>query len=197
MNGKTLEEVDQFKYLGSTQTFDKTSIKEVKIRMAQTYSAMTWPTLLWKNKAISFPTKIKLCKSFALSKLLFGCVSWTLKVDLERQIQAFENKCYRSISSPDVRRFCCQLSVKRRELSSWFGHVCRHDTLPKVLLQGTVDSRHCRGLHKSWKDNIKQWISHPMSSLLHIADDRGRWAVIAAEASIGIPQRRLGVTGIS
>ena len=29
MNGKTLEEVDQFKYLGSTQTKDGISIKEV------------------------------------------------------------------------------------------------------------------------------------------------------------------------
>ena len=34
MNGKTLEEVDQFKYLGSTQTEDGTSIKEVTIRLA-------------------------------------------------------------------------------------------------------------------------------------------------------------------
>ena len=30
-----------------------------------------------------------------------------------------------------------------------------------------------------------------------IADDRGRWAVIAADASAGVSQRRLGVTGIS
>ena len=36
-----------------------------------------------------------------------------------------------------------------------------------------------------------------MSSLLCIADDRGRWAVIAADASARVPQRRLGVTDIS
>ena len=35
MNGKPLEEVDQFQYLGSTQTNDGISIKEVKIRLAQ------------------------------------------------------------------------------------------------------------------------------------------------------------------
>ena len=29
---------------------------------------------------------------------------------------------------------------------------------------------------RSWKDNIKEWTSQSMSSLLHIADDRGRWA---------------------
>ena len=32
MNGKTLEEVAKFKYLGSTQTKDRTPIKEVKKR---------------------------------------------------------------------------------------------------------------------------------------------------------------------
>ena len=33
--------------------------------------------------------------------------------------------------------------------------------------------------------------------LLRIADDSGRWAVIAADASVGVLQRRLAVTGIS
>ena len=36
-----------------------------------------------------------------------------------------------------------------------------------------------------------------MSSFLRIADDRGRWAVIAADASVIVPERRLGVTGIN
>ena len=48
-------------------------------------------------------------------------------------------------------------TVKCRKLS-WFGHVCRHDALPKIILQGSVDDRHRRGRsRKSWKDNIKEW----------------------------------------
>ena len=60
-NRKTVEEVDQFKYLGSTQIKDGTSIKEVKIS-ASTLSpdkASNRP----KNRATSFPTKIKFYKS--------------------------------------------------------------------------------------------------------------------------------------
>ena len=49
MNGKMLEEVDQFKYFGSTQTKDGTSLKEVKIRLAYAHSAMTRQEVLWKN----------------------------------------------------------------------------------------------------------------------------------------------------
>ena len=41
MNGQTLEEVVQFKYLGSTQTKDGTSVKELKTRLAQAHLAMT------------------------------------------------------------------------------------------------------------------------------------------------------------
>ena len=38
-NGKTLEEVDQFKYLGSTQTKNGIPIKGIKIRLAQAHLA--------------------------------------------------------------------------------------------------------------------------------------------------------------
>ena len=87
--------MDQFKYFGSTQTKDRTSLKEVKIRLAQVHSAMTRLAILWKNNAISFRTKIKLYISFVLSILLYGCESCTLTADLERRTQALENKCYR------------------------------------------------------------------------------------------------------
>ena len=71
MNGKALEDVNQFKYSGSTEAIDGTSIKEVKIRLAQAYSAITRrATILWKDKAISFPPKIKLCKSLVNTALM-------------------------------------------------------------------------------------------------------------------------------
>ena len=82
-------------------------------------------------------------------------------------------------------------TVERRKLS-WFGHVCRHDTLPKVILQGSVDGRRRRSRpRKSWKDSIVEWTGQPMSSLLRVPEDRRRWAAITAESSVGC----LGVTG--
>ena len=45
--------------------------------------------------------------------------------------------------------------------------------------------------------NIKEWTGQSMSSFLRSADDRGQLAVIAVDASVGVPQRRLDVTGIS
>ena len=61
---------------------------------------------------------------------------------------------------------------------------CRHDTLPKIILQGSMDGRRRRGRsRKSWKDNIKEWMGQSMS-LLHITDDRSRWAAITASAEL-------------
>ena len=79
-------------------------------------------------------------------------------------------------------------TVKRRKLS-WFGHICRHDTMLKIIVEGTVDDRRCRGRpRKSWKDNIKKWTGQSLLSLLRIAHDRSRWAVITAKTYVGVPQ---------
>ena len=83
-------------------------------------------------------------------------------------------------------------TVKRHEFS-WFGHVCRLNTLPTLSI-GTVDGSCCRGRQcsTSWKDDIKECTGQSKSSLPRIADDS-----IKIEATVGVPQGRLDVTGIS
>ena len=169
---------------------------------------MTTLAIPWKkNKAIVFPTKIILNWSLVLSVLLYGCERWTLTADLERRIQAFENECYRRMLGISYREHKAseyvwhQVSILaglQELLLSTVCRVCRHDTLSKILLyiQGCVDGRRRRGgPRESWNDNIREWMGQSMSSLLRLAGDRRRWAAITTEASVGVPQRRLGVTG--
>ncbi|GFR94579.1 endonuclease-reverse transcriptase [Elysia marginata] len=53
-------------------------------------------------------------------------------------------------------------TVKRRKLA-WFGHVTRHDSLSKTILQGTVEGKRRRGRQKmAWCDNIKEWTGMAM-----------------------------------
>ena len=62
--------------------------------------------------------------------------------------------------------------------------------------RANLDGRRPRGRpRKSWKDNIKEWMAQSMSSLLRVAEDRCRWVAITAEASVGVPQQRLRITG--
>ena len=95
MNGQRLEEVKDFKYLGSYVSEDGSSTKEIKARIGIATSAMTRLAKIWRGNTISFPVKIRLYKSLVLSTLLYGCESWTLTADTERRIQAFESKCFR------------------------------------------------------------------------------------------------------
>ena len=112
----------------------------------------------------------------------------------EHEKNAYDN---RSISSLDITTFYLLSTVMRRK-SSWFGHACRHDMLSKIILQGTADGSCRRGRpRKPRRDDIKEWTGQLLLPLLRIADDRSRWATIALEASVGVPERRLGVMGVS
>ena len=51
---------------------------------------------------------------------------------IERKIN---EHMWQQVIIPARRQELLLSTVKRRK----FGHVCRHDTLPKIILQGTVD----------------------------------------------------------
>ena len=107
---------------------------------------------------ISFPVKLKLFKSLAVSILLYGCESWTLTADLSRRIKAFEHTCYRrvlhiSYKEHRTNEFVRQqvtnyagrqepllATVKRRKLA-WDGHIYRQESLAKIILQGTAEGK--------------------------------------------------------
>jgi hypothetical protein len=46
---------------------------------------------------MSFRIKFRLYRSLVVSILLYGCETWTLLVDMERRLQAFETKCLRTL----------------------------------------------------------------------------------------------------
>ena len=207
MNGQKLEEVDAFKYLGATLTKDGRSTSEIKTRLAIATSAMAKLNKIWKSREISIPTKIKLYRSLVLSILLYGCESWTMTAETTRRVQAFETKSFRRLlgiswrdrkTNDYVRRQIETLAgpqepllsvVKKRKLS-WFGHVTRHNSLPKTVLQGTLEGGRRRGRQtKSWMDNIKEWTRLDSPTLLRQAEDRGTWRRVAATASLMSPLR--------
>jgi hypothetical protein len=62
--------------------------------------------------------------------------------------------------------------VKRRKVA-WFGHMNRHNTLSKTILQGTLKgSRRCGRQKKSLVTNVKEWTEREMPDLLTIAQER-------------------------
>ena len=83
-------------------------------------------------------------------------------------------------------------TVKRRKLT-WYGHICRHDSLSKVILQGTVEGGRSRGRQqKSWSDNIKEWTRMSTPELLIRTADRDAWRRTSAASACELPDNRQG-----
>ena len=206
MNGEQLEVVNSFKYLGATLTSDGTSIADIRSRLGAATSAMSKLNRIWRS-SISFPTKFRLYKSLVLSVLLYGCEAWTLTAETEKKIQAFEHKCLRKLlrisylehkTNDYVRRTVADMvgrqepliaTIKRRKLA-FYGHVTRHDSLCKTIMQGTVEGGRSRGRQrKSWSDNIKEWTGLPTHELLARAADRQGWRKTSTTSTFRSPRR--------
>ena len=72
VNGKMLETVTSFKYLGSFIT-DEGSKPEILSRIAQTTAALTRLKSVWNDKSISLSYKIRLMRSLVTSIFLYTC----------------------------------------------------------------------------------------------------------------------------
>ncbi|PIK55282.1 endonuclease-reverse transcriptase [Apostichopus japonicus] len=186
-------------------TKDGTSAKEIQIRIASATAAMTRLNVIWKSN-LNFSTKFRLYNSLVVSILLYGCQTWTLLAESERRIQAFETKCLRKLlrilytdrkTNDYVRETVGDLvgpyepllsTVKRRKLA-WFGHVTRHDSISKVILQGTVEGGRRRGRQRrNWSDNVKDWTGLDMPDLLATAANRSEWRTMSA-STVMSPRR--------
>ncbi|GFS13586.1 retrovirus-related Pol polyprotein LINE-1 [Elysia marginata] len=144
------------------------------------------------DRLVASSKKLLEWKSLVSSILTYGCETWTLLADTEGRIQAFE-KCLRKllrisykdhVTNESVRELVVAYvgpqepllaTVKRRKLA-WFGHVTRHDSLSKTILQGTVEGKRRRGRQKkAWCGNIKEWTGMVMYELVRSASDRDAW----------------------
>ena len=89
VNGKVLEEMDWFKFTQTVETNDGSKDHTGTITLNHDMLAVPWKKTMpsvFLQRLNSIP--------FVLSILLFGFESWELTADLERRIQAFQNKCY-------------------------------------------------------------------------------------------------------
>ena len=207
MNGQQLEEITAFKYLGAVLTKDGRSTTEIKTRLAIATSNMAKLSKIWSSNNISFSSKIKLYRALVLSTLLYGCESWTLTAETTKRIQTFENKCYRrmlgiswkdrktndSVHKEITARAGPQENlvgiVKRRKLA-WFGHITRHDSLAKTVMQGTLEGGRKRGRQaKCWADNLKEWTRLDSPTLTRLAEDRLAWRSLSHNVSTMSPLR--------
>ena len=90
IDGKTMETVTDFLFLGSRITADGDCSHEMKRRLLLGRKAVTNVDSMLKTRDITLPTKIRLVKAMVFPVVLYGCESWTIKKAERQRMDAFE-----------------------------------------------------------------------------------------------------------
>ena len=78
-DGKTMETVTNFIFLGSKITADGDCGHEIKRCLLLGRKAMTDLDSILKSRDITFLTKVHVVKAMVFPVVMYGCESWTLK----------------------------------------------------------------------------------------------------------------------
>ena len=97
IDGKTVETVSDFIFLGSKITADRDCSHEIKRCLLLGRKVMSNLDSIFKRRDITFPTKICLVKAMAFPVVMYGCESWTVKKAVRQRIDAFELWCWRRL----------------------------------------------------------------------------------------------------
>ena len=97
IDGKTVETVSDFIFLGSTITADGDCSHEIKRRLLLGRKVMTNLDSILKSRDITLPTKVHLVKAMVFRVVVYGFESWTVKKAERRRIDAFELWCWRRL----------------------------------------------------------------------------------------------------
>ena len=97
VEGKKVEAVTDFIFLGSKITADGGYSQEIKRHLLLERKAMTNIKSILKNRGITWLTKVGIAKAMVFLVVLCGCESWTIKKTECRRIDAFELWCWRRL----------------------------------------------------------------------------------------------------
>ena len=79
IDGKTMETVTDFIFLGSKITADGDCNHEIKRCLLLGRKAMTNLDSILKSRDITLPTKVRLVKAMVFPVVMYGCESWIIK----------------------------------------------------------------------------------------------------------------------
>jgi len=92
--------VEEFKYLGTTLTFQNSIREEIKSRMRSGNACYHSVQNLLSSRLLSKNLKIKIYRTIILPVVLYGRETWSLTLREERKLRVFENMVMRRIFGP-------------------------------------------------------------------------------------------------
>jgi hypothetical protein len=187
IEGKRVEQVKQFKYLGSVLTEDASCIDDVKQRVAMGKEAFNKRRELMTG-GMDKRVKKRLIKSLIWPVALYGCETWSLRKKEIDRLRAFEMWIWRRmekvkwedkktneevLTAVGEERCLVETVVKRKK--NWIGHIVRGEGLLKLALEGRMEGKRKRGRPRMGMiDELKEG---SYVSMKRSAEDREGWRV--------------------
>ena len=98
LNGEALEEVDQFKDLGSVITANGGVEADMHHRLNEGCKVLGALKGVMKNRGLRMNAKKVLYEKVVLPTVMYGSESWGMKVTKRKKLNVFEMKCLRSMT---------------------------------------------------------------------------------------------------
>src|SRR5437867_5072977 len=150
VDGKRIEQIKSFEYLGSVITEDGRSHSDVKVRIAMAKDAFNKRKELL-TKGLSMTLKKRTVEVVVWLVVLYGCETWTLLQDETNRLEAWEVWLWRGLEKISwrdrirndevfarVKEERCLIRTIRQRQKNRIGHVLRGDGLLRDVMEGRV-----------------------------------------------------------
>ena len=189
VKGQVVEEVSDFKYLGSIKTNNGSCEKDIRSRIAIAKEKTLKLSNIWKDRGIRMNIKLRIARTLIWPVLIYGAEAWTLREADIRKINAAEMWVYRRIlrvnwserrtNNSILKEIGTQPelvdTIKRRKLS-FFGHICRANGMVKDVMLGIHPARRRRGRPRiEYVDNVKNWLNARLIDAVRMTENRREW----------------------
>ena len=194
IDGKDVEDVDSFTYLGAIVNKTGGAEQDITARVGKARPSFNKLTKVGKSSQYSMRTKTRIFNSNVLTVLLYGSETWHMTKRDEDKLDSFQHKCLRKIlkiywpmkaTNEEVRkrtgseRLSTQIRTRRW---TWIGHVLRMkpDSLPRTALNWAPEGKRKGGRpRETWRRTVEKERSkmgfRTWTEAARTAIDRKRW----------------------
>ena len=181
MDGKRIQQVQRFTYLGSIVTEDGYTLADVKSRIALAKKKFMERREILSGE-MGIEMKKKLVKCLIWSVATFGAETWIMNAETRRRIESFEMWCWRRMLKvkwtekrsnewvlEQVGEMWTLLKAIERRKKQWLGHVMRHNGMMREVVEGKMKGKKGKGRPRLglWEQNYEE--------VKRLAENRNNW----------------------